>query len=78
MKKIITFDPLIYTIDHPKFNNQTRKKNPLVQGFHRLEKSLNLEDFLENSLKIKNALKSTGKSRNSLEKSLKFSIFCRN
>ena len=51
---------------------------PGVQGLHRLEKYLNLEGFLEKSLKIKYALKSTGKSCNGLEKSLNFSIFCRN
>ena len=28
-----------------------------MQGLHRLEKFLNLEDFLEKSLKIKSALK---------------------
>ena len=32
------------------------------QGSHRLEKYLNLEDFLEKSLKMKSAFKSTGKS----------------
>ena len=42
----------------------------------RLEKYLNLEDFLEKSLKIKSALKSTGKSLKGLEKSLNY-IFCR-
>ena len=47
------------------------------QGWHRLEKYLNLEGFLEKSLKIKSALKSTGKSLKCLEKSLNFSIFCR-
>ena len=39
----------------------------VVQGSHRLEKSL----------KIKSALKSTGKSLKSLEKSLNSTIFCR-
>ena len=48
----------------------------VVQGWHRLEKYLNLEGFPENSLKIKYALKSTGKSLKGLEKSLN-SIFCR-
>ena len=47
------------------------------QGLHRLEKYLNLEDFLEKSLKIRSALKSTGKSLKSLEKSLNSTIFCR-
>ena len=47
------------------------------QGFHRLEKYLNLEDFLEKSLKIQSALKCTGKSLKNLEKSLNSSIFCR-
>ena len=32
------------------------------QGSHRLEKYLNIHDFLEKSLKIKSALKSTEKS----------------
>ena len=50
---------------------------PLTQGWHRLEKYLNLESFLEKSLKIKSALKSTGKSLKSLEKSLNSTIFCR-
>ena len=44
---------------------------------HRLEKYLNLEDFLEKSLEIKFALKSTGKSLKSIEKSLNSTIFCR-
>ena len=47
------------------------------QGLHRLEKYLNLEDFLEKFLKIKSALKSTGKSLKSLEKTLNSTIFCR-
>ena len=47
------------------------------QGSHRLEKYLNLEGFLEKPLKIKYALKSTGKSLKCLEKSLNYSIFCR-
>ena len=38
------------------------------QGWHRLEKYLNLESFLEKSLKVKSALKSTGKSLKGLEK----------
>ena len=46
------------------------------QASHRLEKYLNLEDFLEKSLKIKSALKSTGKSLKGLEKSLNYFIFC--
>ena len=49
----------------------------LLQGWHRLEKYLNLEGFLEKSLKIISALKSTGKSLLSLEKSLNSTIFCR-
>ena len=48
------------------------------QGSHKLEKYMNLEGFLEKSLKIKYALKSTGKGCKGLEKSLIFSIFCRN
>ena len=47
------------------------------QGSHRLEKFLNLEDFLEKSLNIKSVLKSTGTSSKSLEKSLNSTIFCR-
>ena len=49
----------------------------VFQGSHRLEKYLNLEDFLEKSLKIKSILKSTGKSLKSLEKCLNSTIFCR-
>ena len=49
----------------------------LKQGSHRLEKYLNLEQFLEKFLKIKSALKSTGKSLKSLGKSLNSTIFCR-
>ena len=48
-----------------------------IQGSHRLEKYLNLEDSLEKSLKIKSALKSTGKSLKSHEKSLNSTILCR-
>ena len=44
------------------------------QGSQRLEKYLNLEDFLEKSLKIKSALKSTGKSLKSLENSLNSTV----
>ena len=47
-----------------------------TQGLHRLEKYLNLVDFLEKSLKIKSALKSTGKSLKNHEKSLNCTIFC--
>ena len=49
----------------------------LTQGSHRLEKYLNLEDFLEKSLKIKSPWESTGKSLKILEKSLNSTIFCR-
>ena len=49
----------------------------ITQGSPRLEKYLNLEDFLEKSLKVKSALKSTGKSLKGLEKSLNSTIFCR-
>ena len=49
----------------------------VFQGWHRLERYLNLEDFLEKSLKIKSVLKSTGNSLKSLEKSLNSTIFCR-
>ena len=38
-----------------------------LQGSHRLEKSLNLEGFLEKSLKITHALKSTGNHSNALK-----------
>ena len=48
-----------------------------IQGSHRLEKYLNLKDFIEMSLKIRYALKSTGKSFKGLEKSLNSSIICR-
>ena len=41
-----------------------------IQGWHRLDKYLNLKGLLEKSLKIKSALKSTGKSLRGLEKSL--------
>ena len=50
----------------------------VFQGLHRLEKYLNLEDFLEKSLKIKYALKSTEKLHKGLEKSLNSTIFYRN
>ena len=46
------------------------------QGSHRLEKYLNLEDFLE-IVKIESALKSTGESLKSLEKYLNSTFFCR-
>ena len=49
----------------------------IKQGSHRLEKYLNLEDFLEKSLKIKYAVKSTGMSHKDLEKFLYSSFFCR-
>ena len=42
----------------------------LVQGSHRLEKYLNLENFLEKSLKIKHALKSTGNPAKALKSPL--------
>ena len=48
-----------------------------VQGWHRLEKYLSLEGFLEKSLKTKFALKSTAKSAKSLENPLNSTIFCR-
>ena len=50
----------------------------LLQGWHRLEKYLNLEGFLEKSLKIKYALISTENSRKGLKKFLNSSTFCRN
>ena len=49
----------------------------MLQGWHRLEKYLNLKGFLEKSLKTKYASLSTGKSLKGLEKSLNSSIFCR-
>ena len=49
----------------------------ISQGWHRLEKYLNLEGYLEKSLKVNSALKSTGKSLKGLEKSLNSSIFRR-
>ena len=42
------------------------------QGWHRLEKYLIIEGFLEKYLKIKYALKRTGKSLKDLEKSLNY------
>ena len=51
-------------------------KIKVVQGSHRLEKYLNLEEFLEKSLKFKSALNSTGKALKGLEKSLNYFIFC--
>ena len=52
-----------------------RPKVRFEQGWHRLEKYLNLEGFLEKSLKIKYDLKSTRKSLKGLEKSLNSSTF---
>ena len=52
-------------------------KFAVVQGPHRLEKYLNIQDCLEKSLKIKYALKSTGKYSKGLEKSLNFTIYRR-
>ena len=49
----------------------------LAQGWHRLEKYLNIQDCLEKSLKIKFALKSTLKTLIGLEKSLNFTIYRR-
>ena len=72
-------DELQNKVGHQKlsegFGHQGKK---YLQGSHRLEKYLNLEDFLEKSLKINYVLKSTGKSSKDLEKSLNSSIFCRN
>ena len=45
-----------------------------MQGSHRLEKYLNIQDCLEKSLKMKFALKSTWKTLNGIEKSLNFTI----
>ena len=49
----------------------------LFQGWHRLEKYLNVQDCLEKSLKIQFALKSTGKTLQGLEKSLSYTIYWR-
>ena len=49
----------------------------LIQGSHRLEKYLNIQDCLEKTLKMKFALKSTGKTLKGLEKSLNFTIYRR-
>ena len=46
-------------------------------SWHRLEKNLNIEGFLEKSLKTKSVLKSIGESLQGLVKSLNFTIFCR-
>ena len=46
-----------------------------IQGSHRLEKYLNIQDGLEKSLKIKFALKNTGNTLKNLEKSLNFTIY---
>ena len=46
-----------------------------LQGSHRLEKYLNIQDCLEKSLEIKFALKSTWKTLKGLEKSLFFTIY---
>ena len=54
-----------------------RQQKHEKQGLHRLEKYLNLKDFLEKSLKIKYALKSTGKSFKGLEMYLNSATFCR-
>ena len=42
-------------------------KNVMLQGLHRLEKYLNIQDCLEKSLKIKSAFKSTRKALKVLE-----------
>ena len=47
----------------------------IIQGSHRLEMYLNIQDCLEKSLKIKFALKSTGKTLKGLEKSLNFTLY---
>ena len=53
------------------------KSVSIKQGWHWLEKYLNLDGLLEESFKIKSALKSTGKSLKGLEKFLNSTIFCR-
>ena len=47
----------------------------LLQGSHRLEKYLNIQDCLEKSFEIKFVLKSTGKTLKGLEKSSNFTIY---
>ena len=55
-------------VDDGDENNDTEDEDEdNDQGLHRLDKYLNLEDFLEKSLKIEYALKSTGKSLKCLE-----------
>ena len=49
----------------------------MIQGSHRLEKYLNIQDCLEKFLKIKLALKSTWKTLKGLENSLNFTIYRR-
>ena len=46
-----------------------------LQGSHRLEKYVNIQDCLEKSLKIKFALKSTWKTLKGLEKSLNSTFY---
>ena len=48
----------------------------VVQGSHRFEKYLDIQDCLEKSLKIKFALKSTGNTLRGIEKYMNFTI-CR-
>ena len=50
---------------------------PYLQGSYRLEKYLNIQDYLEKSLKIKFALKSTGKTLKGLEMFMNFTIYRR-
>ena len=49
----------------------------LIQGSHRLEKYLNIQDCLEKSMKIKFVLKSTWKILKGLEKFLNFTKYWR-
>ena len=49
----------------------------MLQGLHRLEKYLNIQDCLEKALKMKFALKSTWKTLKGLDKSLNFTIYRR-
>ena len=61
---------MIFTFNEPlDFRNYSKPHQPHIydrllpkQGWHRLEKYLNIQDFLEKSLKIKFALRSTGKA----------------
>ena len=53
------FNGLFSSLDFQINNEKLFTVDIFVQGSHRLEKSLNIQEFLEKSLKIKFALKST-------------------